>query len=45
VYLAQSPTADLIQRAEKAAAYLKLPLVVRNTGYGLLETEVLARAG
>jgi hypothetical protein len=44
VWLAQAPTPDLARRAEKAAAYLKLPLVVRDTGFGLLETEVLARA-
>jgi hypothetical protein len=30
-------------RAAKAAAFLKLPLVVRDTGYGLLESEVGAR--
>ncbi len=44
VYLAQSPTPDLMRRAEDAAAYLELPLVVRDTGYGVLETDVLARA-
>jgi hypothetical protein len=43
VYLAQSPTPDLMRRAEHAATFLKLPLVVRETGYGLLELETLAR--
>jgi len=43
VYLAQSPTPDLLRRAERASAFLKLPLVVRDTGYGLLESEVRAR--
>jgi hypothetical protein len=44
VYLAQAPTPDLRRRAENAAAYLGLPLVVRTTGYGLLERDVKARA-
>jgi hypothetical protein len=43
VYLRQSREPDLMPRAEKAAAFLKLPLVVRDTGYGLLESEVRAR--
>jgi hypothetical protein len=43
VYLAQAPASDLILRAQKAAAFLKLPLVVRETGYGLLASEVLTR--
>ena len=43
VYLAQSPTPDLLGRAERASAFLNLPLVVRDTGYGLLEGEVRAR--
>ena len=43
VYLRQSPEPDLMPRAERAAAFLKLPLVVRDTGYGLLESEVRAR--
>jgi hypothetical protein len=30
-------------RAERAAAFLDLPLVVRDTGFGLLESEVRAR--
>lgn len=44
VYLAQAPTATLRRSAENAAAYLRLPLTVRDTGYGLLETEVRSRA-
>jgi hypothetical protein len=44
VYLAQDPTNELVRRAEAAAAYLGLPLVVRTTGYGLLERDVKARA-
>ncbi|MEX2318762.1 MAG: DUF1638 domain-containing protein, partial [Bauldia sp.] len=43
VYLRQSREPDLRPRAEKAAAFLKLPLVVRDTGYGLLESEVRTR--
>jgi hypothetical protein len=43
VYLRQSAAPDLMPRAEQAAAFLKLPLVVRDTGYGLLESEVVAR--
>ena len=43
VYLAQSPTSELRRRAEKAAVFLRLPLIVRETGYGLLESQVLAR--
>lgn len=45
IYLRQSPMPDLTPRAEWAAAFLRLPLVVRDTGYGLLETDVLARVG
>ena len=44
VWLAQAPTADLKARAEKAAAFLDMPLVIRDTGYGLLERELLVRA-
>jgi hypothetical protein len=43
IYLRQSREPDLMSRAERAAAFLRLPLVVRDTGYGLLESEVLAR--
>lgn len=43
VYLRQARQPDLMPGAERAAGFLKLPLVVRDTGYGLLESEVLAR--
>lgn len=45
VWLAQSPSDDLAERARRAAAFLKLPLVIRETSYGLLETEMLRKAG
>ncbi|MCR4282719.1 MAG: DUF1638 domain-containing protein [Bauldia sp.] len=43
VYLAQAPSPDLVGRAHRAAAFLGLPLEIRETGYGLLASEVLAR--
>ena len=43
IYLAQSPTPALIAQAEKAARFLRLPLEVRETGFGLLQSEVLKR--
>jgi hypothetical protein len=43
VYLAQQPTPDLLARADAAAAFLRLPLEVRETGFGLLESEVRRR--
>ncbi len=42
VYLAQTPTPELLQRAQDAADFLQLPLVVRETGYGLLEERLVA---
>ncbi len=42
VYLAQNPTPDLRQRAIAIAASLGLPLEVRITGYGLLESRLAA---
>jgi len=42
VYLAQNPTPDLRQRAAAIAEYLNLPLQIRHTGYGLLETRLAA---
>jgi hypothetical protein len=45
VYLAQSPTPALRGRAEAVAAYLGLPLEVRVTGYGWLETRLTALMG
>jgi hypothetical protein len=44
VYLAQSPSPASLKQAEAAAAFLRLPLDVRDTGFGLLQTEVLNRA-
>lgn len=43
VWLAQSPSPDLRSRAEHAAAFLKLPLVIHETGFGLLDSEVKGR--
>jgi hypothetical protein len=43
VWLAQSPTPALATGAEAAAAFLRLPLEVRETGFGLLQGEVLKR--
>jgi hypothetical protein len=43
VYLAQQPSPDLVARAEGAAAFLKLPLEIRETGFGLLGSEILKR--
>ncbi len=40
VYLAQAPTDDLRERAQAAAKALDLPLEVRETGYGDLETRI-----
>jgi hypothetical protein len=43
VYLAQQRSADLDRRAHAAAAFLKLPLVIKETGFGLLGSEILKR--
>jgi hypothetical protein len=43
VWLAQSPTPALMAGAEEAAAFFRLPLEVRDTGFGLLQGEVLKR--
>ena len=43
VWLAQSPTPALAAGAEAAAAFFRLPLEVRETGFGLLQGEVLKR--
>ncbi len=40
VYLVQKPDPMLIERAKAAANYLGLPLEVRATGYGDLETQL-----
>lgn len=42
VYLAQRDDDGLIERARAAAAKLGLPLEVRRTGYGALETRLVA---
>jgi hypothetical protein len=43
VWLAQAPSAALAKQAAAAAAFLRLPLEVRETGFGLLQSEVLKR--
>jgi len=43
IWLAQSPTSALAGEAEAAARFLRLPLAVRETGYGLLQSDVLKR--
>ena len=40
VYLAQGDSSELLDRAERAAMRLKLPLKVVTTGYGLLAKTV-----
>lgn len=45
VYLAQNNSPDLRQKAEAVADYLELPLEVRITGYGQLETRLVALMG
>jgi hypothetical protein len=43
VYLAQKPDATLLTKAQHIAAdFFGLPLVVQETGYGWLETELMA---
>ena len=42
VYLVQVPDPALTARAEKIAAYLELPLEVRETGFGGLEERLVA---
>ena len=42
VYLGQNLTPELLARAQAAADYLGLPLVVRETGYGALEERLVA---
>ena len=43
VYLVQKPDPWLVERAKAAANYLGLPLEVRATGYGDLESQLVAR--
>ena len=42
VYLSQEPTPDLLARARQVSERLALPLEVRHTGYGELETRLVA---
>jgi len=44
VYLAQAPSPALLERAWAAASFLKLPLEIRETGFGLLEQAIVDRA-
>lgn len=41
VYLAQTPTPKLRQQAQAISEYLELPLEIRETGYGSLETRLV----
>jgi hypothetical protein len=43
VYLQQRPDESLLRKAQTAAARLGLPLEVRNTGFGKLETRLSRR--
>jgi hypothetical protein len=43
VWLSQAPTDGLRKQAGAAAGFLRLPLEVRDTGFGLLGAEVLRR--
>lgn len=40
LYLAQMPTPDLLGKAQRIADFLELPLEVRETGWGQLETQL-----
>lgn len=42
VYLVQSHDPTMIERAERIAEFLNLPLELRHTGYGLLEERLVA---
>lgn len=41
VYLAQNGDESLREKAQSIADYLELPLVIRETGYGMLETRLI----
>lgn len=41
LYLAQKPDPELLEKAQVIADYLELPLEVRETGYGQLETQLV----
>ena len=42
VYLIQNREDDLARKAEEIATFLQLPLVIQETGYGLLEERLVA---
>lgn len=42
VYLVQNRDGELVQKAEEIARFLQLPLVIKETGYGLLEERLVA---
>ncbi len=42
VYLAQNDDAELIEKAHEVSSRLSLPLEIRHTGYGALETQLVA---
>jgi hypothetical protein len=44
VFLAQAPSPALVERARAAATFLRLPLEIRQTGFGLLEPAIVERA-
>jgi len=41
VYLAQREDPSLVERAQRAAEFLGLPLEIRQVGYGALESRLL----
>jgi hypothetical protein len=45
VYLAQRDDPALVERAQRAADFLGLPLEIRHVGYGALETRLLELMG
>ncbi len=42
IYLAQSPDEGLMEKAREAAAYLELPLQIKQTGYNQLESQLVS---
>jgi hypothetical protein len=40
LYLAQSEHQELVEKAHRIAAYLELPLEIKQTGYGGLEERI-----
>jgi hypothetical protein len=45
VYLSQNQSPELVERAQQAADFLELPLEIRYTGYGKLETRLIEMMG